>query len=86
MSANFTPGPWRINTGRNQDVFSADGREITVCNTQGAYPASQQDAANARLIAVAPDGYALAVAVAAHFTDTDAPLGKMARDFLEKVS
>lgn len=41
--------------------------------------------ANARLIAAAPDGYALAVAVANHFEGTDAPLGEQARAFLAKA-
>lgn len=43
-------------------------------------------AADARLIAAAPDGYALAVAVAAHFEGTNAPLGQMARDFIAKAT
>ncbi len=41
---------------------------------------------HAALIAAAPDGLALAHAVAAHFKGTDAPLGQQARDFIAKAT
>jgi hypothetical protein len=46
---------------------------------------TEYDDINARLIAAAPDGLALAEAVAEHFKDTDAPLGAQAREFIAKA-
>lgn len=37
-------------------------------------------------IDMGPNGLALAYAVAAHFENTDAPLGQMARDFIAKAT
>ena len=42
--------------------------------------------ANARIIAVHQDALSLAAAVDAHFPNTDAPLGKMAREFIRKAT
>ncbi|MCR4299011.1 MAG: hypothetical protein NUV75_09740 [Gallionella sp.] len=63
----------------------ADSVRVGIDDRGGVCAIADELLANARLIAAAPDGYALAVAVAEHFKDTDAPLGKMARDFIAKV-
>jgi len=97
-----TPGPWRRKVGGNlgnaieafsgKHIYDNDDGFRTVAMFQSCEAtgfAAQEDAnaaANGRLIAAAPDGYALAVAVAARFADTDAPLGQMARDLLAKVN
>ena len=60
----------RLADADGNTILRADGGDVRIA------------AQHAALIAAAPDGLALAYAVAAHFTDTDAPLGKMARDFI----
>lgn len=57
VSAQHTPGPWKIDVGhqtKRARGISADKRNIV--NFGGlASPASEETAANARLIAAAPD-------------------------------
>ena len=93
-----TPGPWRtFATPQKIEILcsdrvapnrmpSADSKIAEVRFRRiargGAFAGNDVDEANAALIAAAPDGLALAYAVAAHFEGTDAPLGKMARDFI----
>lgn len=88
-----TPGPWRQeadNLGCKTiigNVRSEDG-EIFTCTEIGythGLADETEDAANARLIAASPKLYDLAVAVAAHFEDTDAPLGAQARALLAEI-
>ena len=87
MNAQHTPGPWRMDVEAEgvQGCRSIFADEQGICTTDGLYD-DAEDLANARLIAAAPDGLALAYAVAEHFKDTDAPLGQQARDFITKAT
>lgn len=66
MSAKHTPGPWRVDPNYNRDVQDANGCEVgaALCVTDigekwtisGRITASREEgAANARLIASAPE-------------------------------
>jgi hypothetical protein len=80
--------------------WTADGRAVRhhfkVEGYERTGPAVEQEridnaakalmAANARLIAAAPDGLDLAYAVARPFDGTDATLGQQARDFIAKAT
>ena len=89
--AEHTPGPWTLTTGADNErivtsTWDADGLDDDVALVYGGNAADPDvREANARLIAAAPDGYALALAVAEYFDGTDAPIGQMARDFIDKV-
>ena len=76
---SYTAGPWVIQGARASDTTWAVGRKGS---GSVAFVRSME---NATLIAAAPDLYALAEQVAAHFADTDAPLGELARALLAKV-
>src|SRR5690348_13665919 len=96
--AAHTPGPWRYRPDKYDDwgyVRGPDGGIVAICRAYirmsedelNEHRAAKTDPveADGRLIAAAPDGLVLAHAVAEHFADTDAPLGKMARDFIAKA-
>lgn len=82
----FTPGPWHKfrlkNPTGGEPAFriDADGPtlflHVEACSD--GYCIGQNEA-NANLIAAAPALYGVAEAVAAHFADTDSPLGIAAR-------
>jgi len=61
MSAAFTPGPWRISTQRPSRVASEVTRDdtgvrfVAECSSYEPGEWTDQDAANARLIAAAPE-------------------------------
>ena len=84
----WTKGPWRISDYRhiNADVGQRyiDAHDGIVCETYRGR-AIDETVANATLIAVSPELYALAEKVAVHFADTDAPLGIEARAALAKA-
>lgn len=92
MSTLHTPGPWRAELGVIVADIPNDGFKTTAVayygdewrHADGLQYGDERDA-NGRLIAAAPDGLALARAVAAHFEGTDAPLGQMARDLIAKA-
>lgn len=69
--------PWAIGTLRQNDgsiaILDASGERIAKVWR------------HEQLIALMPELLDLAVAVAAHFTSTDAPLGQRARDLIAKV-
>jgi len=80
----FTPGPWDFMEGRTLlHVETANdhpaGAGIAICSL------AKNQHANAHLIAAAPELYALALQVAEHFENTDAPLGAAARAALAKA-
>jgi hypothetical protein len=56
-SARHTPGPWRASKTRPFDVYSAEGRYIGTTKGNHALPEhiADEDKANARLIAAAPE-------------------------------
>jgi hypothetical protein len=73
----FTPGPWDVGRGMCHDVYAPkrDGHQqkIAICPTQSGardYD-SIQCAANAKLIAAAPDLYANADLIARIFAGTE---------------
>jgi len=98
--STYTPGPWKIghadaaSTGPHtyiERTYNGDGvTEIAGTYTiaevadQAFLPEGTQEA-NARLIAKAPALVELARRVAAHFADTDAPLGMAARALLAEI-
>ena len=53
--SKFTPGPW---APRGNEVY-ADGRRVADCDSHAPYYIDPIDMANARLIAAAPDLYAV---------------------------
>ena len=56
----FTPGPWAAHCGRDfSAVYTNDGIEVCYCDTQCEDDDEGTVAANARLIAAAPEMYAL---------------------------
>jgi hypothetical protein len=60
MSAKFTPAPWHI--GANEAYVFPDGHGLTVshvASTIGSDRSIEEQKANARLIAAAPDLHAL---------------------------
>jgi hypothetical protein len=80
--SKHTPGPWRLDDIGGDDYNAIAGGEdgsIIASTWGGTHPA------NARLIAAAPELYEIAKRTAAHFEDTDAPLGIAARAALAKV-
>ena len=62
----FTPGPWQI--GEDGDIFAHD-KTLCIANVIGAPEGLPESKANARLIAAAPDGVALAEHIQAMATD-----------------
>jgi len=83
MSAH-TPGPWLIDPRADTHVTTMAGRGICSAGgyqTNGIPPdiLNAEHAANARLIAAAPELLTLAECVAEHFDGTDSPLGRAAR-------
>jgi hypothetical protein len=63
VSAAFTPGPWRLNGTRRDQVACGElGRGYVVAQAVGlAHTSSCEAEANAHLIAAAPDLYAALV-------------------------
>ena len=58
-NAKHTPGPWKVTEGYQCKIIDADGID-RVCTVNGGNNGNIQ-AANARLIAAAPDGYNAAI-------------------------
>lgn len=87
---SHTQGPWRFHPPFSGfSKITGPNGELIFGIAAGSADEKQPDdvcTANATLIASAPDGYELALKVAEHFADTDAPLGKMACDYLAKVA
>ena len=89
---NHTPGPWHWDSDaikgdpldRRRYRVTALGRTITQIYYTSEW--SGQAEADAKLIACAPDMLDVLRAVAAHFEDTDAPLGSAARALIQRVS
>ena len=65
MSApQHTPGPWRLSETHQGEIVTADGRRL-IAQALAPYPCSRaEQAANARLLAAAPDLLRLAQIVA----------------------
>jgi hypothetical protein len=93
-----TPGPWVVRTERLDGHPNSDWTEEglivesyrePICRLYEhmgtCFDNFENDEANARLIAAAPELYELAKAVAEHFDGTDALLGKWAAELVEKV-
>ncbi len=57
MSGGHTPGPWKVSSGCDQYVCNGG---FWIASTMGVR--GEEGAANARLIAAAPDGLAFALA------------------------
>jgi hypothetical protein len=84
-----TPGPWKAGATLANDgsraIVADDYRVATaslIVDAKRGEAWKADDAerdANARLISAAPALLELAQAIAEHFADTDAPLGKRAR-------
>lgn len=88
-SAEERAGPRSEWTGLYIGPEDDDGVSVYRTIFEGGIAHGPEDGdpeADARLIAAAPDGLALAYAVAAHFEGTDAPLGKQARDLISKAT
>jgi len=93
----FTPGPWHVTEARGHnkehlyyeirgDTEEYRGDLAHMQHSEGISGTTREENdANALLVSTAPDGYALAEAVAEHFKDTDAPLGEQARRLLAKA-
>lgn len=79
-----TPGPWHMspNIDGTSDIMSDAAPSKWIAVTPGG---AHRCVADARLIAAAPELLAVALRVAEHFQDTDAPLGELARAALLKV-
>jgi hypothetical protein len=83
VSAQHTPGPWRLVVTvpeDNPNHHAAWGKveRPHACSIEASL-------ADARLIASAPDLLELARFVAKHFENTDAPLGEHARNLIRKA-
>ena len=84
MTQKHTPGPWN---SIGADIHGWEGdTAVRLARCDRAQLSQQKAEANACLIAAVPDGLQLAYAVAEHFKDTDAPLGKQARDFIARAT
>ena len=62
MNTKHTPGPWRIGVRQphsDKFIYGADGTEIANCDRLTNFP--DENLANARLIAAAPDGLSVAM-------------------------
>jgi hypothetical protein len=94
-SSSHTPGPWRADDfglivwgPDNFHVADIRGWGRLTGESAMRLPAAEAQAiqeANAHLIAAAPDLLELAKRVAAHFENTDAPLGAAARALIAKA-
>lgn len=92
----FTKGPWHWQTEDGTVPFASvrdnQGGKIARCLSRCAksangYPRDYETVkANARVISLAPDLLAFAERVAAHFANTDAPLGNEARALIERAA
>ena len=79
------PGPWFVpDDDRPHRVLADDDRRTVICEMAGG---RSNDAYTqcARLIAAAPDMYALLVRVAEICEDTDAPMGIASRAILARI-
>jgi len=77
-----TPGPWRVDPAYRYEVLTADNRFRILLTTQGSGAYGEEWAANARLIAAAPEMRAL-LEVAAH---PHAPgLAQLAQQLLARI-
>ena len=83
--SKHTPGPWKIvregSSEPSPAIILAKYLRVIVDHGEDFGDPSH----DARLIAAAPDLLALAVSVAEHFTDTDAPLGIQARTAIARA-
>lgn len=85
------PGPWRIDDISSQDVIARVGHIAIASANLGPQPA-RDDAANARLIAAAPELLAVARAlleiplVAGEHTRADYAVHQMARDVVARAT
>jgi hypothetical protein len=82
MMAEHTPGPWKA-VERATAVRASDPTIEFTCAI--GEDAVSMLAFDAYLIAAAPDLLQVAELVAAHFADTDAPLGAAARAAIAKA-
>ena len=85
METKFTPGPWHFISGVTYLSVQGDRAETILLDTSPEMDRERKEA-DYRLIAAAPDLLALALAVAEHFADTDAPLGTRARELIARVT
>jgi hypothetical protein len=91
MAAKHTPGQWRCDDDtplRFGDC--ALSHQVWASSARVAFLESHNvglitAAVNARLIAAAPELYAIVERIAAHFKDTDSPLGMDAAALLQKI-
>ena len=55
MNTSFTPGPWKVNDINPDAVHAVNGgQRVALCKPTGCVCHTEQDRANARLIAAAP--------------------------------
>ena len=92
MTTKHTPGPWTIGNGDDlqEGHVSIDALDHGAL-AQVVWKMIDDDhsprcEANARLIAAAPELLEIAKQCAAHFVDTDAPLGSAARAAIAKAT
>jgi hypothetical protein len=52
---SHTPGPWHVDDVANFCAFSADGKRVSYCYSAHSDRSDEEAAANARLIAAAPE-------------------------------
>jgi hypothetical protein len=62
---SHTPGPWHL--GRADLVSGADGSIVCDVQTERPYPVTKRNAADARLIAAAPELYEALQRITDHF-------------------
>lgn len=83
---SHTPAPWTVSAG---EVTTADGdvfiAELASRDRPCAVQNPTEAEANAHLIAAAPELLEVVKAVAAHFENTDAPLGAWAQAMIAKA-
>jgi hypothetical protein len=83
--SKHTPGPWKWQT--YGELLGKDAsRVLYACHSDlDGSSVEFENNSDASLIAAAPELYEIAKRTAAHFEDTDAPLGIAARAALAKV-
>lgn len=87
QAPKHTPRPWTLVPEGIGTILGPDGKRLALTDAWnvGTHYTPTTNHANACLIAAAPDLLALAHAIAEHFADTDAPLGRMARSAIAKA-
>jgi hypothetical protein len=83
MDTSFTPGPWRVNDLNPYEVYSINpSQRIADCRPNGCICHTEQDRANARLIAAAPE----LLHALFKIYDEDGLTGQDRIDFIEDIA